>query len=361
MKIQLILIFTLLFGLQSYCQVTNIVILDKNEISHLQEVISTNRNAKQLYDSIAAEAAVALQLQPRPLQIMYYEGLLDTNPKRINTVKSFADINNVVTLIYANYGNENSRYGEKTRQIIMAWANTYKSDGNTINENKFNAFFWGYYLFKNHFTTEEQQQVENWMNKIAVNQMNRKRTPNNNWEAKRLKIIGIIGCILQNEKFIKYSVNGYKKFISSAYFPNGTSNDLRQRDALHYHVSGLKPCLSAFINLSKFNPDFNLYNWESPNGSSIKKAVEFVVPYATGDKTREEWKNSKVELDKKRAAAGIAKYQPGMLFDPQKAYPMLEWACYYNPEWFSVFENKNKEKYTSTWIGLLNSPLVRKN
>ncbi|NCB09764.1 MAG: alginate lyase, partial [Bacteroidia bacterium] len=42
-----------------------------------------------------------------------------------------------------------------------------------------------------------------------------------------------------------------------------------------------------------------------PNRSSIEKSVEYVIPFATGDKQRKEWTNSKVALDRERAAAGI--------------------------------------------------------
>lgn len=111
--------------------------------------------------------------------------------------------------------------------------------------------------------------------------------------------------------------------------------------------------------MSQFNLEFNLYDYKAENGASIKKSVEYVIPYATGEKQRKEWINTKVELDKKRAAAGIEKYQPGKLFDPKQAWEMFQWACYYNPEWYSIFEKNTGEEFTSTWVGLLNSPLVR--
>jgi hypothetical protein len=195
---------------------------------------------------------------------------------------------------------------------------------------------------------------------IALQQKNRKSTPNNNWESKRLKITGIAGAILKDNQLTDHSIEGFKAYISSAYFPDGTSNDLLSRDALQYHISGLKPCLSAFINLSKFDKRFDLYAWESPTGSSVKKSVEYVVPYATGLKQRREWTNSKVELDRRRAEAGIEAYQPGKLFDPQQAHELFEWACFFNPEWFSVFNNAETSPYFSSWIGMLNSPVVRK-
>jgi hypothetical protein len=67
-----------------------------------------------------------------------------------------------------------------------------------------------------------------------------------------------------------------------------------------------------------------LYAWTTSEGGSLKRSVDFVVPYATGEKTRREWVNSTVELDRQRAAAGLPHYQPGMLFAPKDATSALE-------------------------------------
>jgi len=56
----------------------------------------------------------------------------------------------------------------------------------------------------------------------------------------------------------------------------------------------------------------------------------------------------------------LAEYQPGMLFDPKEALPLFEWACYYNTEWYTLFGEKDlTDNYTKTWVGLLNSPVIR--
>lgn len=359
-KLAAVLLFIGLY-FTSVAQVTNLVVLDSAEIVRLKKLISESHDAGALYDSIARQAAVAMNQQPRPLRQIHYEGLLDTDPKRINTVQSFDDINNTAALIYAGYGSDSPKYGEKIRDIVYSWAKTYRPDGNTINENKFIVFFWGYYLYKELFPADEQQVVESWINEIAQRQMNRESTPNNNWEAKRLKIIGLAGIILKNDEYVKHSAEGFRKYISTAYFSDGTSNDLRTRDALHYHVSGMVPCIAAFINLSRYSNLFDLFGWESESGSSIRKSVEYTLPYATGKQQRQEWVNTKVELDKKRAEAGIEKYRPGKLFDPRNAWEMFQWASYYNQDWYQVFEQPDKERYTSSWIGLLNSPVIRGN
>jgi len=85
---------------------------------------------------------------------------------------------------------------------------------------------------------------------------------------------------------------------------------------------------------------------------------EYVIPFATGTKQRREWANTTVQLDKERAAAGLEEYQPGKLFEPEKAYELFELACFYQPEWTRIFE---KNDQITSWIGLLNQPNIRNN
>lgn len=347
---------SLLLPVTVVAQTTNVVILDSGETANLRRVISQDDRAKSLYDSVASLAQTHSQDTPRPLKRLHYEGLLETNPDRIDTRKSLEDMDKVINFIYASYGSNDTIFAHQTKRFVLAWADTYQPDGNPINENKFVALYWGYYLFQDYFSDRDKGKVKDWMMAIAEQEMRREHTPNNNWEAKRQKMIGIIGSITDNDSLKAFAQRGFREYISTAYFPDGTSADLKQRDALHYHVSGLKPLLSAAINLSKFDTLFNLYDCTAPSGASIKKSVEYVVPYARGDLKRKEWINTTVALDKERAAAGLAEYQPGKLFDPAEAVPVFEWACYYQPAWYDVVGSQG---FTSTWVGLLNSPLVR--
>lgn len=346
----------LLFPKAVFAQTTNVVILDSGEIVNLRHVISHNKRAKALYDSITTLARMHLREAPRPLKRLFYEGLLETNPDRIETRKSLEDMDKVIDFIYASYACSDTIFAHKTKQFVLAWADTYQPDGNPINENKFVALYWGYYLFQNHFSDREKIQAERWMTTIAHQEMRRERTPNNNWEAKRQKMIAIIGSITGDDSLTAFARKGFKEYINTAYFPDGTSADLKQRDALHYHVSGLKPLLSTSINLTKFDSAFNLYHYLAPSGASVKKSVAYVVPYARGELERKEWINTIVALDKERAAAGLAEYQPGKLFDPKEAVPLFEWASYYQPAWYDII---GAQRFTATWVGLLNSPLVR--
>lgn len=362
MKRELLLLLVFFISLISVAQTTEIVILSRNEINNLRDLIDRNELARLHCDSIVVLAENHLNDNPQPIQEIQYEGLLDTHPDRIRTVRSLEDMDKVVDLIYASYSKESEAWSLKAKEFVLAWAGTYIPTGNPINENKLSALFWAYQLFKSDFSSEERILAEDWMTKIAMAEMKRTRTPNNNWEAKRLKIIGTVGCIIGHPEMKEYAAKGFKTYIETAYYDDGTSNDLRDRDALHYHIGGLKPTVAVFITLAPFDSLFNLYKYVAATGSSIKKSVEFTWPYASGEKQREEWIHSKVRLDKERAAAGIAKYQPGTLFKPKDAMPLFEWAAYYNPKWYSLFGSDDVESnYLATWTGMLNSPLIRKN
>ncbi len=341
---------------------TNSLILKAEEQQNLSVLINEDPEALRLYKPIVKEANSYLNDKPSPLIILNYEGMLDTDSARILTEISLSDMAKVIAWYYAYFGDPKAEYGNKIREYVLAWARTYVPTGNTINENKFVPLFWGYYMFKDKFSVRERELVEGWMIDIANHQINRPRTSNNNWQVKRIKIIGLVGGITRNKAMVDTALVWTKKYINTSLFEDGTSNDLRHRDALHYHNSGLKALLTLCINLAIFNERFDLYDYVADGGGSIKKSVEYVIPYALGDKTHKEWVNSKVELDRRRAAAGISKYQTGMLFDPQTSLELFELSCHYDRDHYNVLAHllgQDKKKYTMTWASMLNSPLVR--
>ena len=355
------IVLLLCVSLTATAQTTDIVVLNAAEQNRLNKVIRTNNEARGLYDSIASLAIQSLQDTPAPVKHIHYEGLLQTNPARIATRRSLEDMDKVTNLIYAYYGNPDKRYARKAKEIALAWCAAYEPNGNPINENKLTAIFWAYHLFKSEFTPLEKRAMQQWMRMIAQEEMGRTGTPENNWEAKRQKITATIGCVLNDKSMRTVAVEGFKQYIHNAYYADGTSNDLRERDALHYHLSGLTPCIAVFINCKPFDSRLDLYGYEAPSGSSIKKSLEYALPYATGEKERKEWVNSRVKLDKERAAAGLPEYQPGMRFDPKDALPAFAWASFYNPDWYALLgKETSRQNQAAKWVGLLNSQVVRK-
>ncbi|MDZ7693279.1 MAG: alginate lyase family protein [Balneolaceae bacterium] len=180
--------------------------------------------------------------------------------------------------------------------------------------------------------------MEQWLQTIAEAEMSNDDIPMNNWEAKRIKLVSLIGLILGNEEYLSFADRHFKALVQVALNGDGTTRDLKERDALGYHTSGLKPLMVYGITLqqAKRASDLNPFTYKNSQGGSIRKSVDYVNPYARGEKIHKEWVNTTVELDKKRAEAGLEKYQPGTKFIPEDALEMYELAYFYDEEYLQL-------------------------
>lgn len=330
------------------------LLLTVEEQRVLRELIRENEEVQKHWYSIQEAAQIILNEQPQPLKVIYYEGLLDTDPKRVKTEQSLRDMDKLAVLLNAFYGTQDKMYAEKAKIYIMGWINTYEASGNPVNENKFEPLLHTYHIMKDHFTSAEQTQVAQWMVQIAEAEMGNPNIPENNWKAKQIKLVGTIGLILQKQSYINYAIKNFKAYVDKVLYADGTSRDLHQRDALSYHISSLDPLLTFAITLEQIgkNNALDLFRYESPEGGSVKKSLDYVIPYATGEKEYKEWVNTTVELDRRRAEAGLENYQPGKLFDPTKSKETFELAYYFDPAYKAIIQDLSEKSFRgySTWL-----------
>ncbi len=76
-----------------------------------------------------------------------------------------------------------------------------------------------------------------------------------------------------------------------------------------------------------------------------------------GEKTREEWVNTRVDLDRRRAAAGLEAYRPGRLYDPQNALTLMEEASFFDESLLPVVRHlspSGAQRFPS-WQTLVNA------
>jgi len=179
-------------------------------------------------------------------------------------------------------------------------------------------------------------------------------TARNNWNSHRLKVAGLIGFLLDDADLITYAVEGFKTQIESNLRPDGSSLDLHQRDALHYHCYDLEPLLLLAVAARQNGID--LYHYRSPNGASLAKSVEFLVPYCDGTRTHAEWVHTKVKFDRARADAGEKGFSPGSAFDPREGRRVLELASLFDAGYkrlVAQLYTKGAVEYPS-WQAVLN-------
>lgn len=329
--------------------------------ARLAQIVQTDDGARALWQEIKAQADGVAAATPDPLKVINYEGRINTDKARIETVQHLQDMDKLAVLGYAyaaTSGDEQQRYGKAARDFVLAWSQTFQPTGNPINENKLEPVWQTYAMLREGtlFSVEQKASVESWLRDLGEAELRYARanphTTHNNWHAKRLKMMAQLGAILNEPKFTDYALDEVKSYVAKSLRGDGTSLDLEERDALSYHVAGLVP----FLVLARAAGDKGreLYFYEAPGGASLQKSVNFAVPYAKGEKEYPQWRNTKAAIDHERAKAGIPEYQPGTLYDPREGstLEMFELASSFEPELLPlVYELSDVPKDTRypTW------------
>jgi len=297
-----------------------------------------------------------LDRQPAPLEVIQYEGLVNSDPRRIATVEKLRDMADVARMFRYWQVSGDPEAAKALQRYIRAWTKTYKITGNDVNENKFYPLLSAYDSLRPEFSSSQRDRVDAWVEMLGQHHANAVRNSDHftNRYSKHVRLTAVCGMILDRDEWIDLAVYGIRRFVTESLFPDGTSNDLKRRDALGYHVSGLTPPLELAMLLSDHGK--SLYAWLSPRGASLKKSVEYVIPYAMGEKVHKEWVHTKVGLDRRRAAVGIEKYQPGKEFEPRQALKLMELAAWFDPHLVRIVQHlsDNNTQRFPTWQTLVN-------
>ncbi|HWA98637.1 MAG TPA: alginate lyase family protein [Pirellulales bacterium] len=336
------------------------ITLNQVQQSRLVELVNSNQDAQSLLKTVVRDADRAMSAQPHPIENIRSEGLLARDPEKLATVNALGDMPHVESLAYAWLATGNTAYGKQAGDYILAWSKKTKPTGNPIDATKLESLFIAYDLTRSGFSAADRKWVDAWLQAIAERQIAERKAAGsmsfNNWNSHRLKIIGLIGFVTGNKQLAQLAVDGFKQQVAADLLPDGSSFDFHERDALHYHVYTLEPLLTLAIAADK-NGIPNLYNYTAPNAASLRKSVEFLLPYAEGHKKHAEYVHSKVEFDRKRAAAGQKEFQIGVDYQPTSARDTLALASYFDPRFrplVAVLAGKPGREYP-TWQTLLNA------
>ncbi len=330
--------------------------LEPAQVVKLRELVKSHPEAAALAKEVRDEAAPQLEAAPRPLEKIRYEGLVNTDPRRIADVEKLKEMDTVALLTRYWQVSGDPKAEGALRRFVKAWAATYKPTGNDVNENKLYSLLVAYHQVGETFPEDERKDIEAWMRglgKLHLKAVKKSEFFTNRY-TKHVRLVAILGRILDEPEWRAEADKGFKRFVTESLRPDGTSLDLERRDTLTYHASALRPVIELAMLAGEEGR--GLYEWESEKGGALKKSVDYVVPYAMGEKTRKEWSNTTVELDRKRAAEGLEEYRQGRLYDPQDALRLMEEASYFDPELTRVVLHLtgSKAKRFPTWQTLVN-------
>ena len=322
----------------------------------LADLIDSDSEAAARSAEMLAEAVSYLNFKPQPLEVIHFEGLLNTDPARIETTRHLYDMDHLGLFVSAQAALGEDCFAQQVRAYVTAWASTYKPTGNPINERMLEAVLAGYDLLSPEWSPEEKMMIETWMRRVAELEIESARmrpgSTRNNWHTKRLSLVGQIGVILKDQPLIDYAVDGYHEYIGVGLYPDGSTEDFHKRDALSYHQSGLKPLL--ILARMMLRNGIKLFEYQHSNGVAVRRSIDFMIPFLDGTNVHAEFVNTQADIDHRRAAAGIPFYKTGKPYDPRDALELFELATFFDPAYLDIVRritNSSAQRYP-TWLAV---------
>ncbi|CAD6522788.1 alginate lyase family protein [Paraburkholderia sabiae] len=223
------------------------------------------------------------------------------------------------------------RYLKLVDRLLYAWVTTYEPSFNPIDETPFEGLILAYDMTASALPVKTRNATMAFLTKLAngyIAQIDAQKRPlsgtfRNNWQSHRVKLIAMAAFTLDNRKMIEAAQRLYIEHVNDNIAPDGTTVDFSERDALHYVTYDLQPLVTAALAARRHNR--NWLNERAPGGATLAAALNWLTPYATGEKTHDEFVRSSVPFDAKRREAGLPGYSGQ--WDPKNAAELYHLAA----------------------------------
>ncbi|MEX2382668.1 MAG: alginate lyase family protein [Opitutales bacterium] len=341
--------------------IPDVIPIPMEAVHQLRALVKTDPEAAARAEELKEAVRPLLGQPATPLEVIHYEGLLNNDPRRIASVAKLKQMGHAAMLVRHWQATGDPAAADTLRTWIEAWFGAYELTGNDVNENKFLPLLIAYFYLRPEFSSDTRAAIDAFVGELGDVHARavEASTHFTNRYTKHVRLTTLAGMILERPEWIAASRAGVMRFVEESLHADGSSNDLQRRDTLTYHNSALRPAIQIAM-LAPLEEGQALYDWGNSRGGSLRKSVNLVVPYALGQKTREEWKNSTIDLDRRRAEAGIDHYEAGRLYDPQNALRLMELAAYFDPALIKVVHHltdSSAERF-ATWQGMVNAAVA---
>ncbi|MEO0587830.1 MAG: hypothetical protein AAF078_09335, partial [Planctomycetota bacterium] len=136
--------------------IPDVLPLTEAQVVALRGEVTRDASAAGLAAEVAREAEAILPAEPTPLRVIHYEGLVNTDPRRIATVERLRQMGDVAWLVRHWQASGDPRCVEALTAIVVAWVDTYEIDGNDVNENKLFPMLVAYEALRDGFAPDER-------------------------------------------------------------------------------------------------------------------------------------------------------------------------------------------------------------
>jgi len=174
--------------------------LNPEQLCLLRQLISSDPEAACLASRIQQDTGQDLGRPATPLKVINYEGLVNTDPRRIATVEKLRQMGDMAGLVRCWQASADPAAAATLKEWIIGWATVYQPTGNDVNENKLYPLLVGYYSLRtSDFPAEVRATMDGWVANLGQRHAEavEKSTDWTNRYTKHLRLVAICGLILE--------------------------------------------------------------------------------------------------------------------------------------------------------------------
>jgi hypothetical protein len=199
-------------------------------------------------------------------------------------------------------------------RLLGDWAKTYRPSFNPIDETNLDAFLDAYAGARGALDAATEPLARGFVRALGegyLQQLEAGFRPNdgrwlNNWNAHRVKMATLAAAALDDPALWTRAKAAFIAHLGRNLRADGSALDFEERDALHYVVYDLEPLVRAAQIASWRGEDW--LSLKGNTGASVASALDWLLPYAKGERPHTEFVHSRVKFDAERAAAGVPGY-----------------------------------------------------
>lgn len=287
--------------------------------------------------SLTASAGKLLPGSPRAIPRIHVEGTLPHQGIWDISIEAKKDLHLMRDLAMLWRANGDKATLARLASLMDTWAGIYKPAYNPIDETDFDMLVDAYAIARAALPSATREKVgamlRGWGDGYVREMANPGRGGHiiwvNNWQSHRIKLATLMAVALEDREMFAAARGEFRKQLGQNLRADGRTMDFEERDALHYTVYDLEPLVRAAMAAKLRGEDW--LNLRGDNGATVAKALDWLLPYANGDKVHEEYVNTNVKFDHQRRDAGLPGYTG--LWDPENSRELYWLAATLDPKY----------------------------
>lgn len=261
---------------------------------------------------IVTRARAALSRPPAPVPRLHTEGTLPGKGIRDMSIAAKRDHPIALDLAMAWKLTGEQAYRDGAANYLTAWAKTYHTYLNPIDDTGFDALLLAYDLVEPDLSASERTPIDRFWRGMAEGYLRAMevgpKNSNTNWQSHRIKLATLAAFQSGDEVMIRRAHLAYRRQLAANLRSDGSTLDFEERDALHYVTYNLDPLLMAAIAAQAHGQDW--YREAAPSGAALPRSLAWLATFALRERRHVEFAHSHIAFDRERAAAGQGEYAP---------------------------------------------------